>query len=132
MSDKSCYMYRASGTRLIDRLFHQEGDPACGYGRIYRLFVRPYYGVCEDTYANYRKYPDEALRPYRLPAYVEFSIWMSVTLVKTMPPAEIERFAAVFRRRFMRAVDRARRNGAVTAETLARYVAEALDEAYAG
>lgn len=130
VSDESCYMYRVFGVRLIDRLFRREGDPAYGYGRIYRLFVRPMYGVGEDTYLNYRKYPDEALAAYRPPAHVELSIWMSVTLVKAMPPAEIERFAALFRRRFTRAVERARRDGAVSGERLLHYLAEAFEEAY--
>lgn len=132
MSDRHCYMYRVSGVRMIDRLFRQEGDPAYGCGRAYRKFIRPIYGVCEDTYLNYRKYPDEALSQYRLPVYVELSLWMSVMLVKAMPPAEVERFVAVFRRRFLCALEQARREGRVTAEALLGCLASALEDVYVG
>lgn len=55
---------------------------------VYELIILPLYGVCENSYLDYRHHSDELLELYIQPPYIEVPLWLMVMTVKKMPVHE--------------------------------------------
>ena len=64
---------------------------------VYELIILPLYGVCENSYLDYRHHSDELLELYIQPPYIEVPLWLMVMTVKKMPPHEANRFFELLR-----------------------------------
>ncbi len=51
------------------------------------------FGICENTFLDYRNASDELLDLYPQPAYIEFSLRFPSMLVRYMPPGEANKFS---------------------------------------
>ena len=64
---------------------------------VYELIILPLYGVCENSYLDYRHHSDELLELFIQPPYIEVPLWLMVMTVKKMPPHEANRFFELLR-----------------------------------
>lgn len=84
--------YRIVGAKKIDKWFHQKGDMRRTHDKVCELFILPLYGVCDDSFFDYRHASDELLELFEQPPYIEIPLWSSVFLVKHTSPEEANRF----------------------------------------
>lgn len=72
MSRDNYNPYRIVGAKKIDVWFYEEGDMRRTHRIVYELIILPLYGVCENSYLDYRHHSDELLELYIQPPYIEF------------------------------------------------------------
>ena len=97
MSRDNYNPYRIVGAKKIDVWFYEEGDMRRTHRIVYELIILPLYGVCENSYLDYRHHSDELLELYIQPPYIEVPLWLMVMTVKKMPPHEANRFFELLR-----------------------------------
>ena len=126
MSRDNYNPYRIVGAKKIDVWFYEEGDMRRTHRIVYELIILPLYGVCENSYLDYRHHSDELLELYIQPPYIEVPLWLMVMTVKKMPPHEANRFFELLRTK----MDRIFRKTfhPLTAEQLLKLLVEALAE----
>lgn len=92
--NESCYRYyRIVSVKKIDRFFFEKHDPRRTHAKIYGALILPMFGICENTFLDYRNYSDELLDLYPQPAYIELSLWLSTMLIRYMPLSEANKFS---------------------------------------
>ncbi len=82
MSRDNYNPYRIVGAKKIDVWFYEEGDMRRTHRIVYELIILPLYGVCENSYLDYRHHSDELLELYIQPPYIEVPLWLMVMTVK--------------------------------------------------
>ncbi len=123
------HAYRMIGAKKIDRWFVEEGDPRRTHKTVYELVILPLYGICENTFLDYRKEPGEWIDLLQQAAYIELALWLPTMLVRYMSPHEANRSASTLRRLIGDALQRARRPGkTIDSEAFLRNLAEELAE----
>lgn len=85
--------YRVVSVKKIDRWFFDRYDHRRTHAKIYETVIRPKFGMCENTFLDYRHEPDELLELFPQSASVEFSLWLPTVQTKYMVPAEANRFS---------------------------------------
>ena len=60
----------------IDRWFFERHDHRKTHTKIYETVIRPKFGICENTFLDYRHEPDELLDLFPQPVRIEFSLWL--------------------------------------------------------
>ena len=92
MSRDNYNPYRIVGAKKIDVGFYEEGDMRRTHRIVYELIILPLYGVCENSYLDYRHHSDELLELYIQPPYIEVPLWLMVMMDrifrKTFPPPD--------------------------------------------
>ena len=68
--------YRVVSVKKIDRWFFDRYDHRRTHAKIYETVIRPKFGMCENTFLDYRHEPDELLELFPQSASVEFSLWL--------------------------------------------------------
>ena len=68
--------YRVVSVKKIDRWFFEKHDHRRTHAKIYETVIRPKFGICENTFLDYRHEPDELLELFRQSVKVEFSLWL--------------------------------------------------------
>lgn len=126
MSRDNYNPYRIVGAKKIDVWFYEEGDMRRTHRIVYELIVLPLYGVCENSFLDYRHQSDELLELFIQPPYIEVPLWLMVMTVKKMPVHEANRFFEFLRTK----MDRIFRKTSypLTANQLFRLLVEALAE----
>ena len=126
MSRDNYNPYRIVGAKKIDVWFYEEGDMRRTHRIVYELIILPLYGVCENSYLDYRHHSDELLELFIQPPYIEVPLWLMVMTVKKMPVHEANRFFELLRTK----MDRIFRKSShpLTAEQLLKLLVEALAE----
>ena len=71
MSRDNYNPYRIVGAKKIDVWFYEEGDMRRTHRIVYELIILPLYGVCENSYLDYRHHSDELLELFIQPPYIE-------------------------------------------------------------
>ena len=71
MSRDNYNPYRIVGAKKIDVWFYEEGDMRRTHRIVYELIVLPLYGVCENSFLDYRHHSDELLELFIQPPYIE-------------------------------------------------------------
>ena len=97
MSRDNYNPYRIVGAKKIDVWFYEEGDMRRTHRIVYELIVLPLYGVCENSFLDYRHHSDELLELFIQPPYIEVPLWLMVMTVKKMPVHEANRFFELLR-----------------------------------
>lgn len=87
--------YRVVSVKKIDRWFFEKHDHRRTHAKIYHSIIRPKFGICENTFLDYRHEPDELLELFRQSVNVEFSMWLPTMEVKYMGPVEADRFSLI-------------------------------------
>ena len=85
--------YRVVSVKKIDRWFFEKHDHRRTHAKIYHSIIRPKFGICENTFLDYRHEPDELLELFRQSVNVEFSMWLPTMETKYMSPVEADRFS---------------------------------------
>ena len=85
--------YRVVSVKKIDQWFFDRYDHRRTHAKIYETVIRPKFGMCENTFLDYRHEPDELLELFPQSASVEFSLWLPTVQTKYMVPAEANRFS---------------------------------------
>ena len=67
--------YRVVSVKKIDRWFFDRYDHRRTHAKIYETVIRPKFGMCENTFLDYRHEPDELLELFPQSASVEFSLY---------------------------------------------------------
>ena len=116
MSRDNYNPYRIVGAKKIDVWFYEEGD----------MIVLPLYGVCENSFLDYRHHSDELLELFIQPPYIEVPLWLMVMTVKKMPVHEANCFFELLRTKMDRIFRK--RSYPLTAEQLLRLLVDALAE----
>lgn len=123
------HVYRMIGAKKIDRWFVEEGNPRRTHKNAYELVIRPLYGICENTFLDYRNEADEWSELLPQPAYIELALWLPASLVRNMSPHEANRVARILRRVIGSALQRARRPGkTINAESFLHCLMQELAE----
>ena len=78
MSRDNYNPYRIVGAKKIDVWFYEEGDMRRTHRIVYELIVLPLYGVCENSFLDYRHHSDELLELFIQPPYIEVPLWLMV------------------------------------------------------
>ena len=86
-------IYRIVSIKKIDRWFFDQYDHRRTHAKIYETVILPKFGVCENTFLDYRHEPDELLELFPQSATIEFSMWLPTMQAKYMSPAEADRFS---------------------------------------
>lgn len=86
-------LYRVVSVKKIDRWFFEKHDHRRTHTKIYHSIIRPKFGICENTFLDYRHESDELLELFRQSVNVEFSMWLSTMEAKYMSPVEADRFS---------------------------------------
>lgn len=121
--------YRIVGAKKIDALFYEEGDSRRTHAKAYELFILPLYGICPNSFLDYRNASDELLECCPQPDYIEVSIWLPVVLVKLLGQSEANRFSRMLEYLVHETVEtiRGTQSGqAIDADTLLRTLALVL------
>ena len=126
MSRDNYNPYRIVGAKKIDVWFYEEGDMRRTHRIAYELIVLPLYGVCENSFLDYRHHSDELLELFIQPPYIEVPLWLMVMTVKKMPVHEANRFFELLRTKMDRIFRK--RSYPLTAEQLLRLLVDALAE----
>ncbi len=71
MSRDNYNPYRIVGAKKIDVWFYEEGDMRRTHHNVYELIILPLYGVCENSFLDYRHHSDELLELFIQPPYIE-------------------------------------------------------------
>lgn len=88
-------LYRVVSVKKIDRWFFEKHDHRRTHAKIYHSIIRPKFGICENTFLDYRHESDEVLELFRLSVNIEFSMWLPTMEVKYMGPVEADRFSLI-------------------------------------
>lgn len=126
MSRDNYNPYRIVGAKKIDMWFYEEGDLRRTHHYVYELFILPLYGVCENSFLDYRHHSDELLELYLQPPYIEVPLWLSVMTVKKMGILEANRFFELIRKKLECIFKHT--SQPLTAEQLLKLLVEALVE----
>lgn len=102
MSRENYSLYRVLGTKKIDKWYHEDGDLRRTHRHVYELFILPFYGICENSFLDYRHNTHEFLELYNQPLYIEVPLWLSVMTVKNMSVSEANRFFETIRKKLER------------------------------
>ena len=86
-------LYRVVSVKKIDRWFFEKHDHRRTHTIIYHSIIRPKFGICENTFLDYRHESDELLELFRQSVNVEFSMWLPTMEAKYMSPVEADRFS---------------------------------------
>ena len=86
-------LYRVVSVKKIDRWFFEKHNHRRTHAKIYETVIRPKFGMCENTFLDYRHESDELLELFPQSASVEFSLWLPTVQTKYMVPAEANRFS---------------------------------------
>lgn len=86
-------LYRVVSVKKIDRWFFEKHDHRRTHAKIYHSIIQPKFGICENTFLDYRHEPDELLELFRQSVKVEFSLWLPTMQAKYMSPVEADRFS---------------------------------------
>ena len=84
MKNNPSYLCRIALVKLIDKLFYQKHDSRRTHKRI-----------CEDTFRNYRKFPEERLTEDACLPHLKLILTIDVETLKALPMKEAERFLAM-------------------------------------
>lgn len=123
--------FRIVGAKNIDRWFYEKGDSRRTHDKVYETFILPLYGVCKDSFFDYRHASDDLLKEFPQPPYVEVPLWNSAFLVKHSSPAEANRFFVCFQRLVERAVRQAQQEQAertLKADTVMKHLTLVMNE----
>lgn len=85
--------YRVVSVKKIDRWFFEKHDHRRTHAKIYHSIIQPKFGICENTFLDYRHESDELLELFRQSVNVEFSMWLPTMEAKYMSPVEADRFS---------------------------------------
>ena len=85
--------YRIVSVKKIDRCFYEKHNPHRTHAKIHETVVLPMFGICENTFLDYRNASDELLSLYLQAAYIELSLWFPTVLVRYMPLCEANKFS---------------------------------------
>lgn len=96
--------YRVVGAKKIDQWFYEEGDSRRTHAKIYELVILPLFGICQNSFLDYRNASEELLEVCPQPAYIEVMLWLSAVLIKHLGPSEANRFALRLQTYFRKAV----------------------------
>lgn len=99
MSRENYNPYRVVGAQKIDKWYYEDGDLRRTHRHVYELFILPLYGICENSFLDYRHNTDEFLELYNQPPYIEVPLWLSVMTVKNMSVLEANRFFDIIQKR---------------------------------
>lgn len=99
MSRENYSLYRVLGAQKMDKWYYEDGDLRRTHRHVYELFILPFYGICENSFLDYRHNTDEFLELYNQPLYIEVPLWLSVMTVKNMSVQEANRFFDIIRKR---------------------------------
>lgn len=91
--ESSYRCYRIVSTKKIDGWFYQKDDPRRCHAKIYESVILPIFGICENTFLDYRNEPNELLDIFPQAAYIEFSLWLPTMQAQYMTPTEANRFS---------------------------------------
>ena len=86
-------LYRVVSVKKIDRWFFEKHNHRRTHAKIYETVIRPKFGICENTFLDYRHESDELLELFRQSVNVEFSMWLPTMEAKYMSPVEADRFS---------------------------------------
>ena len=86
-------LYRVVSVKKIDRWFFEKHDHRRTHAKIYHSIIQPKFGICENTFLDYRHESDELLELFRQSVNVEFSMWLPTMEAKYMSPVEADRFS---------------------------------------
>lgn len=132
--NESPYRYnRVVSVKKIDRWFFDQYDHRRTHARIYERLIRPKFGICENTFLDYRHEPDELLELFPQSPSVEFSLWLPTMEAKHMVATEADRFSLSLWESIDRAFrDILKQNPAcrVDADTLLMYVIFHMEQRY--
>ncbi len=95
MKNNPSYLCHIALVKLIDKLFYQKHDSRRTHKRAYELIIRPLFGICEDTFRNYRKFPEERLTEDACLPHLKLILTIDVETLKALPMKEAERFLAM-------------------------------------
>ena len=76
--------YRVVSVKKIDRWFFEKHDHRRTHAKIYHSIIQPKFGICENTFLDYRHESDELLELFRQSVNVEFSMWLPTMEAKYM------------------------------------------------
>ena len=79
--------------KKIDCWFFDKDDHRLTHAKIYEAVIRPKFGICENTFLDYRHESDELPELFPQSASVEFSLWLPALQAEYMVPAEADRFS---------------------------------------
>lgn len=99
MSRENYNPYRVVGAQKIDKWYYEDGDLRRTHRHVYELFILPLYGICENSFLDYRHNTDEFLELYNQPLYIEVPLWLSVMTVKNLSVFEANRFFDIIQKR---------------------------------
>lgn len=99
MSRENYSLYRVLGAQKMDKWYHEDGDLRRTHRHVYELFILPFYGICENSFLDYRHNTNEFLELYNQPLYIEVPLWLSVMTVKNMSVQEANRFFDIIRKK---------------------------------
>lgn len=85
--------YHVVSVKKIDHWFFDEHDRRRTHAKIYESVIRPMFGICENTFLDYRHESDELLELFRQSVFIEFSLWLPTMEAKYMNPIEADRFS---------------------------------------
>lgn len=83
--------YHVVSVKKIDHWFFGEHDRRRTHAKIYESVIRPMFGICENTFLDYRHESDELLELFRQSVFIEFSLWLPTMEAKYMNPVEAVR-----------------------------------------
>ena len=126
MSRDNYNPYRIVGAKKIDVWFYEEGDLASQHDNVWESIILPLYGVCENSFLDYRHHSDELLELFIQPPYIEVPLWLMVMTVKKMPPHEANRFFELLRTKMDRIFKKS--SPLLVTEQLLKLLVEALAE----
>ncbi|MDE6623830.1 MAG: hypothetical protein K2K30_05510 [Alistipes sp.] len=124
-------IYRIVGSKKIDGWFYEEGDSRRTHAKAYQLFILPLYGICPNSFLDYRNVSDELLECCPQPDYIEVSIWLPVVLVKLLGPSEANRFSRMLQYLVSETIETIRETHSertIDADALLRTLAQVLRE----
>jgi len=92
------YLRRICNAKMIDYWFFEEGNSRRSHESAYRTFILPLFGICRDTFSDYRlHYSDRITRLYAPPPYIEIPLWLPVIIVKSISTCEANKLFIWFK-----------------------------------
>lgn len=84
--------FRMVSVKKIDMWYYDPRDHRSTHEKIYERVIKPKFGMCPNTFLDYRKAPNELLELYPQSVSIEFTLWLPAVQAKYMTPAEADRF----------------------------------------
>ena len=81
--EKPC-LFRIALVRYIDSLFYEAGDARWCHSRCYTLIVRDLFGIGENTFRHYLRYPSDRLAGIEIPRQLLELLGIYVMLIKRL------------------------------------------------